>query len=215
MSARDAAVTARAAGRSDAEAIGAVLGRAFHDDPLISFLLPDGAARASKGPRLFRLLFKLGLPHGGCDMTSGAEAAALWRPPGAWHIPAWQYLTNGAEFLGLFGLAGARRVTSAMDYIEARHPKTPHWYLQAIGTDPDKQGKGYGGVVIRRHLAIADEAGNGCYLESSKASNIPIYESFGFKVTGEITLPGGPTVWPMWRDPNAGGAKVAPGGPAA
>ena len=199
MTAREAAVTARAATWADADALAATLGRAFHDDPLICFLLRDEASRPARLPRLFKLLFKLGLPYGACDVTSGFEAAALWRPPSQWHIPLWQYVTNGAEFLGLFGLGGAAHVMSVMDVIERRHPKEPHWYLQAIGTDTQKQGKGYGGVVIRRHLAVADEARMPCYLESSKETNIPIYQSFGFEVTGEIKLPDGPTLWPMWR----------------
>jgi len=199
MTAREAAVTARAATWADADALAATLGRAFHDDPLICFLLRDEASRPARLPRLFKLLFKLGLPYGACDVTSGFEAAALWRPPSQWHIPLWQYVTNGAEFLGLFGLGGAAHVMSVMDVIERRHPKEPHWYLQAIGTDTQKQGKGYGGVVIRRHLAVADEARMPCYLESSKETNIPIYQSFGFEVTGEINLPDGPTLWPMWR----------------
>ena len=199
MTAREAAVTARAATWADADALAATLGRAFHDDPLICFLLRDEASRPARLPRLFKLLFKLGLPYGACDVTSGFEAVALWRPPSQWHIPLWQYVTNGAEFLGLFGLGGAAHVMSVMDVIERRHPKEPHWYLQAIGTDTQKQGKGYGGVVIRRHLAVADEARMPCYLESSKETNIPIYQSFGFEVTGEINLPDGPTLWPMWR----------------
>ncbi|MGH6955372.1 MAG: hypothetical protein ACREEW_01755, partial [Caulobacteraceae bacterium] len=90
-------------------------------------------------------------------------------------------------------------VMAAMYFIERRHPKEPHWYLQVLGTDTEKQGKGYGGVAIRRRLALADEAHLPCYLESSKATNIPIYQSFGFEVTGEIALPNGPTLWPMWR----------------
>jgi len=36
-----------------------------------------------------------------------------------------------------------------------------------------------------------------------RESNIPIYASFGFEVTGEIKLPGGPTIYPMWRKPRA------------
>jgi GNAT superfamily N-acetyltransferase len=175
-----------------------MMARAFSDDPLICFLLPE-AGRADKMPRLFKLLFKLGLPHGGCDVTAGCEAAALWRPPGQWEIPFWEYLTNGPEFLGVFGAAGALKVLKTMDVIEKRHPHEPHWYLQAIGTDPEKQGKGYGGVVIRRQLAVADAAGLPAYLESSKETNIPIYQSFGFAVTGEIKIPDGPILWPMWR----------------
>ena len=198
--AREAGVVARAATWADADALSASLARAFHDDPLICFLLKDEAARPKTMPRLFRLLFKLGLPYGACDVTSGCEAVALWRPPGQWEIPWWQYITNGAEFLGIFGFNGARQVTWILDIIEKRHPHEPHWYLQAIGTDTQKQGKGYGGVVMRRQLALADAAGMPAYLESSKEINIPIYKSFGFEVTGEIKIPDGPTLWPMWRD---------------
>jgi len=201
--AREAGVTARAAVAADADPASETLARAFADDPLICHLLPDEPSRPEKMPRLFKLLFKLGLPHGACDVTSDYGAVALWRPPNEWEIPFWQYIVNGREFLGLFGLAGAARVMAVMDIVEKRHPHEPHFYLQAIGTDPDKQGKGYGGVVIRRQLAAADAAGMPAYLESSKEKNIPIYQSFGFEVTGEIKIPDGPTLWPMWRKARA------------
>jgi ribosomal protein S18 acetylase RimI-like enzyme len=197
--AREAGVTARSATAADAAEASATLGRAFADDPLMCFLLPDEATRPQKMPKLFGLLFKLGLPYGCCDVTSDFGAVALWRPPGQWEIPWWQYILNGADFLGLFGFSGARQVTWVMDIVEKNHPHEPHWYLQAIGTDPAKQGKGYGGVVMRRQLERADAAHMPAYLESSKDVNIPIYQSFGFEVTGEIKIPGGPTLWPMWR----------------
>lgn len=88
---------------------------------------------------------------------------------------------------------------ATMDRIEKVHPTTPHCYLQVVGTDPAKQGKGYASLVLRHQLAACDAASMPCYLESSKDTNIPVYRSFGFEVTGEIKIPGGPMLWPMWR----------------
>jgi ribosomal protein S18 acetylase RimI-like enzyme len=202
--ARSRSAEARSAVRNDAGSISETRGRAFFDDPMICFILDDEKTRAAKMPRLFKLMFKLGVPYGACDVTDGFEAVALWRPPGKWHMAFHQYLTNGPEFLSLFGVRGALRAMSIMDYIEKHHPKEPHYYLQVLGTDPAKQGKGFGGVVMRRHLAVADTARMPCYLESSKETNIPIYQSFGFEVTGEIVVPGGgPTLYPMWRKARA------------
>lgn len=198
MSARDSGATVRLATSADAEVLGATLGRAFADDPLTSHLLPNASARAAALPRMFKLLFKLGLPHGACFVTSGYEAVTLWRPPNGWHVPFMAYITNAPELLGIFG-GGVLRVMATMDLIEKQHPHTPHWYLQTIGTDPDSQGKGFGSLIMRQQLAVADAAGVPCYLESSKDTNIPIYKSFGFEVTGEIKIPNGPTLWPMWR----------------
>jgi ribosomal protein S18 acetylase RimI-like enzyme len=199
-SARALSATVRDAIWADADPVSQTLARAFMDDPLMGFFMPDPARRASKIPRVFRLLLKLGLPHHACHVTSGYEAATFWRPPDKWHLSIWDYLVNGPELLATFG-GGTMRVMSAMDVIEKRHPKEPHWYLQTIGTDPAKQGKGFASLIMRHQLAIADAQGASCYLESSKDTNVPIYQSFGFRLTGEIVLPGGPTVWPMWRDP--------------
>jgi len=189
---------ARSAGRDDAAALAATMARAFHNDPFVSHLVPDDGRRTRRLPDMFGLLFKLGCPFGGCDVTQRVEAAAIWRPPGTWHIPLHQYLTNGPRLLGIFGRHVLRALQS-MDRLEKRHPREPHWYLQAIGTDPPFQGKGYGGVLLRHRLAIIDAAGLPAYLEASKESNVPLYTNFGFAVTGEIRMPGGPTLYPMWR----------------
>lgn len=201
-SARMTGATVRVATWADAEPMSATLGRAFHDDPLICHFIADAAARPAKMPRIFKLLLKLGVGYGACHVTSGYEAATLWRPPNQWHLPFWQYITNGPELLGVFGF-DAFRVMTTMDVIEKVHPKTPHWYLQVIGTDPDKQGKGFASLIMRHQLAIADAQGMPAYLESSKESNIPIYKSFGFEVTGEIRIPNGPVLYPMWRNAGA------------
>jgi ribosomal protein S18 acetylase RimI-like enzyme len=198
--ARATTATARHAVWADADGLSQSLARAFHDDPLMTYLFRDEAKRPEKLPKVFRLLFKLGLPHGGCAVTSGYEAAALWRPPEQWEIRPWHYIANGAAFIDLFG-GDIPHVLKTMDIIEKRHPHTPHWYLQVLGTDTLKQGKGYGSLVMRHQLEIIDAHTMPAYLESSKESNIPIYSSYGFEVTGEITFPNGPTIYPMWRKP--------------
>jgi GNAT superfamily N-acetyltransferase len=204
-SARTTGASVRVATWADAEPLSQTLARAFHDDPLICHFIADAAARPAKMPRIFKLLLKLGVGYGACHVTSGYEAATLWRPPNQWHLPFWQYITNGPELLGVFGF-DALRVITTMDVIEKVHPKKPHWYLQVIGTDPVKQGKGFGSLIMRHQLAVADQQGVPAYLESSKESNIPIYKSFGFEVTGEIRIPNGPVLYPMWRNVGAGPA---------
>src|SRR3984885_14834258 len=154
-SARASGTTVRLAAKADAEPLAATLARASLDDPVTMHLLPDAAARAKALPRLFKLLFKLGLPHGACFVTSGYEAVTLWRPPNGWHVHVWDYIVNAPELLGIFG-AGVLNVMDTMGRIEKLHPHTPHWYLQTIGTDPALQGKGYGGLILRQQLAVAD-----------------------------------------------------------
>jgi GNAT superfamily N-acetyltransferase len=198
QSASEHAPGARRATSADTSAASATLARAFYDDPMMVHLLPDDAVRPEKLPRLFALLFRLALPFGATDVTPGHEAVALWRPPNQWHMPFWQYIVHSGTLLGVFG-RGTLKVMQTMDLVEKLHPKEPHWYLQAIGTDPESQGKGFGGRVMRHQLAEVDAAGMPAYLESSKEKNIPIYQSFGFEVTGEIKVPDGPILYPMWR----------------
>jgi predicted acetyltransferase len=86
--------------------------------------------------------------------------------------------------------------------MKAAHPEEPHWYLAAIGSDPQVRGTGYGNALLRSRLDRCDADGAPAYLESSNPDNIPYYLRFGFEVTGEIVMPGGgPSMWPMWRRP--------------
>ena len=82
------------------------------------------------------------------------------------------------------------------------HPPEPdHFYLAAIGVSPAGQGQGIGGALLAPVLEICDRDAVPAYLEASKFANIDYYSRHGFRLTGEITLPRGPTVYPMWRDP--------------
>ena len=79
------------------------------------------------------------------------------------------------------------------------HPSEPHWYLPFIGVDPAAQGQGHGTALLRASLQAVDRTGLPAYLESTNPRNIPLYESFGFRVTGEIQAGDSPPMHPMWR----------------
>jgi len=55
--------------------------------------------------------------------------------------------------------------------------------------------------LLQPILSKCDEEGIPAYLESSKESNIAFYNRHGFEVTGEVKAKNGPTLWPMWREP--------------
>ena len=134
-----------------------------------------------------------------CGAATGVEAAALWSAPKQWKVTGFDVVREAPTAL-LFG----RRLPLAFRYLqemEKAHPREPHWYLGVLGTDPLHQGKGLGTAVMAPVLQRCDSNGVGAYLESSKEANVPFYERHGFRVTRELTVPGGPTEWLMWRDP--------------
>ena len=89
---------------------------------------------------------------------------------------------------------------AAWTWIESFVPSDA-WYLEVLGVDPDAQGAGLGGALIRHGLDLAAAAGAGAFLETSVASNVPYYERFGFEVVDEQNMPGeGPHVWFMRVD---------------
>jgi GNAT superfamily N-acetyltransferase len=198
-------IQARPARRADVRALSRMLGRAFHDDPVMLWMLPDDRSRAAALPRLFAALTRHHHLAGGGVEVACDEAvvggAALWDPPNRWRQSRRAQLAMLPSLVRTFGArsAAAREVVRS---IERRHPAEPHWYLAVLGTDPSVRGKGFGQALMQSRLSCCDADHAPAYLESSKADNVPYYERFGFTVTGEITLPnGGPTLWPMWRDP--------------
>ena len=97
-----------------------------------------------------------------------------------------------------------------MRAIEQRHPRDPHWYLAVLGTDPAHWGEGVGSALVRHVLDDPAQAEEPAYLETETAANVPFYVWHGFRVVGELDVPGGgPHLWLMWRDPP--GAPQEPG----
>jgi GNAT superfamily N-acetyltransferase len=198
-------VEVRPARRTDAGALARTLARAFQDDPVFGWLQPDPGRRAAGLPVLFRAMARHHfLGGGGVEVAmseSGLGAAAMWNPPGRWTQGRRAQIAIAPATIRAF--RGRLSVDRALgEEMKAAHPEEPHWYLAAIGSDPQVRGTGYGNALLRSRLDRCDADGAPAYLESSNPDNIPYYLRFGFEVTGEIVMPGGgPSMWPMWRRP--------------
>ncbi|MGW5364728.1 GNAT family N-acetyltransferase [Actinopolymorpha pittospori] len=198
--------TTRVAGRADVRGLASVFAQAFHDDPVMAWILPEEHRRTVGLPRLFATMLRhFYLPYGATDLAAQDAAraplgGAVWTPPGHWQPTRWRGLLaipGLARATGRRGRAGVM-VTEAL---ERAHPHDPHWYLAIVGVNPAAQGTGIGGELIQAGLATCDELGMPAYLEASKAGLVGYYERFGFLVTREITIPGGPSLWAMRREP--------------
>ena len=187
---------------ADADPLAAVLGRAFADDPVWQWMFPRRPERMAV--MFAMLLHHAHLPNGVSELAERngrVLAGALWDPPGRWRISASAQIRQLPSLLRVLG-GRTFAVLRGLGEIERAHPIEPHWYLAVLGTDPRAQGNGLGSALLRSRLNRCDDRRFPAYLESSKESNIPYYERFAFRVTGEIRLPGGgPRVWAMWRDP--------------
>lgn len=188
---------------ADLDGLALALAKAFADDPIFEFLVPDVAPadRVPKLARFFRVDVQQRARHDGVWTAAGFEGGALWAPPGRWRTGVREGLAQGWPLIRATRGRTLRRLLGMFE-VEKAHPRPPHWYLAVLGTDPAHQGRGVGTAVLAPMLERCDREGVPAYLESSKLGNVPYYERFGFKVMGEVTIPrGGPTLPLMWRDP--------------
>jgi GNAT superfamily N-acetyltransferase len=190
--------------RADLTDLARSLSDAFFDDPVMSWLLKDEDSRTRRLVGLFSTQLKAHfLPLGTVWTTPDRSAVALWSPPGHALMNPATVLRHTPDLLRALGRNTLRSLRT-LNHVERQHPKEPHWYLGVLGTRTAAQGKGLGSAVLGPVLERCDSEGIPAYLESSKFSNLAFYGRHGFEVTGEIALPfGGPSVWPMWRDPRA------------
>ncbi len=178
--------------------IAQTLATAFQDDPGLSWVMPDPAARQRVFPRFFAISAEQSHRHGEVLASQDRHAAALWYPPGVVKDGVLTSLWDSLRLLGVFKTSLMRGLKVA-DEMYKRHPSPqPHYYLRYVGVAPEAQGKGLGGAIIRAGIVRAASEGCGVLLETATPSNVAIYTRLGFEVTAEWEVPdGGPKFWTM------------------
>ena len=184
----------RLAAVSDIEALAAMLARAFAHDPFYAYLAgtaPERSERMRQG--------WVGILRHASDRLSATyttddhSGAAIWHPPGysgASFVGSLRMMPSVARLAG--GYRRLREISRAISALEQRrehHAPMPHYYLSALGVEPERQGEGIGTALMEPVLERAREDRVPAYLETATARNVLLYERLGFALVEELTLP--------------------------
>lgn len=189
--------------KADAAQLAVVMAKAFHDDPVIGWLMRGAGSRPARLQRFFGIeLRHVVLPRGCVWTTSDLSAAALVLPPGRWRVPLHATLLEGRAFGA--GVGRAARLGAAMEWRHAREVRGPHYYVRDVGVLPEMQGRGLGSALMAPTLERCDREGLPAYLEASSERSAALYDRLGFEHVSELSVIGSPPLWLMLRPPSAG-----------
>jgi GNAT superfamily N-acetyltransferase len=189
-------LTVREATEADIDLVAEIGASGFHEDPVLSWVFPDVSTRRERLRTLFGAVASDFLADGRVEIADDA-CVAMWRDPAFDHFAE----DGGEDDAPPFDDGELERLGLLITAMAEHHPHEPHWYLLALSCMADRQGQGLGGAALSARLARADEEGAAAYLESTNPRNMTLYRRHGFEQTGEIQLPGGPSLFPMWRSP--------------
>ena len=189
-------------------AVIAALARAFYDDPLFGFFVPNLMKQMKSLIAFMNSGVKDARPFGDVWLahTDGkVAAAAVWLPPGAYPRGARRDLMTYVRTLPTFVHSGKRvvRAVALLGAVDKAHHelKGPHYYLAILGTDPGFQRTGAGSAALSPVLERCDTEGLPAYLETQKEANIAYYARHRFELVQKIEISGCPPIWTLLRQP--------------
>ncbi|MDQ4035434.1 MAG: GNAT family N-acetyltransferase [Chloroflexota bacterium] len=198
----------RRATADEVPALAATLARAFADDPFYAFLAGDAPERNQRMRDGWSGILRFGSARLAETYTTDDHAGvAVWIPPGHRGPTFLDSLRMMPAVARLAGWPRLRAVTKAISALEDRHrhhASEPHFYLSALGVEPQRQGEGIGTALLKPVLDRCDLDRTPAYLETATGRNVLLYERLGFDVVEELTLPNTDVHgWLMLRSPSA------------
>lgn len=194
----------RPAQLSEFDAVLRLSTEAFADEAVLSWVVPDPAARTDYIRERFAASLRATVEAADLIIAVTPEdeavAVALWHD-----FDADQRVAMSPDATEAPDCSDpiARRLHTAATVTAARHPADPHVFLSSMATRPDFRGRGVGIAMLRFGIERADGSDLPIYLEASTPQNRRLYLRNGFTDHGDtIALPeDGPVLQPMWRPP--------------
>jgi ribosomal protein S18 acetylase RimI-like enzyme len=182
-----------------ADRLAALVAEAFHPLAVAAWLVSDPAERARTLPRQFAILIEHAFTHGHVDVVADRTAVAVWMHRTGPDFPAPADYDRRLE-----AACGAHvdRFRTLDDLFDTHHPDgPPHHHLALLAVHPATQGAGLGTALLRHHHRHLDAQHLPAYLEAACPRSAALYNRHGYRQRGTLTLPDGPGIYPMWRNP--------------
>ena len=131
---------------------------------------------------------------------------SVWLPFGFTGSKTMPFLMNGGfELILHSGLGIIGRLLTYETYamnLKKQFTDNYDWYLYNLSIKKDAQGKGIASKLMRPMLQFCDDERMVAYLETNKASNVSLYQHYGFDLMKEELIPKTPvTHYSMVRHP--------------
>ena len=185
---------------------GIILSKAFNQDSIFSYLIPDTKLRLKTLNHYFQHVVKYGLRYGEVYTSPNLEGISIWLPPNNSSHTRWKAIKTGALILPLKVkwkyLNLQNKIYKFTDNLHKKFVPYPHWYLSLIGVAPNHQGKGFGQQLLSTAISKIDLESKPIYLETNKEKNVEIFKRFGFRILQKLTVPGTEIFhWSLLRNP--------------
>ena len=189
----------RRASVDEVAGLAALIARAFGDEPIHTWTLPG--KDLDELTRVFFEAFDRSVAASGWLWTAGDGAAvAMWIPPDSHETEA-EFESAAEPVLRSLADDGGARYDAFWGWVESIRPTEPHWYLDHLAVEPERQGEGLGVALVEHGLAMARADDMPAFLVTSSAQSVGFYERRGFGVFKETAAPdGGPYLWFMRWD---------------
>ena len=171
-----------------------ILSKAFYDDPISVYLIPDISERKAKLKHVYEYVIRYDILYGEVYATSpNLEGIAGWlHSENAYKTVKRQIKSGGPKVISELGMEFYKKSKHIEEFTNLIHKKnTPfkHWYLDQFGVDPNFQGKGHAGVLLKAMFTRSEQERLPIYVATHKEKNVAIYQHYGFKILEDIIIP--------------------------
>lgn len=192
----------RRATHGDRAALLTTVVTAFTTEPAVNFFFGDEYKQFAS--EFFGFLFDTRMAGGEvwvAEHDSNVVAASMWNTPTSPDAPS----EDGRKRWKIVERKLPQQVRTRLELYNAllhkHEPKTAHFYLGVLATDPSHRSRGHASAVMEPVLGQADEQGIDTFCETGTEGNVAFYARHGFEISAVIALPDGPMVWWLHRPP--------------